>query len=104
MAKKRCLACVGSGKVMGGGMMMHDCEVCDGLGKIFVADDPIDFLNKKNTEAYIESKEKLKQQAPDLKDEYIEKILDEELEKATSNVSQIHSKEKKVKKDDTKAN
>jgi hypothetical protein len=102
MAKKRCLSCVGSGKVMGGGMMMQDCEVCDGLGKIFVADDPIDFLNKKNTEAYIESKEKLKQQAPDLKDEYIEKILDEELAKANSNVAPINGKAKKVKRDGEK--
>ncbi len=35
MAKIRCKACVGSGKVMGGGMMMNECDVCDGSGKIY---------------------------------------------------------------------
>ena len=31
----RCPTCVGSGEIMGGGMMMMDCPRCDGLGKIF---------------------------------------------------------------------
>lgn len=38
MAKRRCNTCVGSGKVMGGGMMMHDCDDCDGKGKIYFED------------------------------------------------------------------
>jgi hypothetical protein len=34
MALVRCNRCVGSGTVMGGGMMMDDCNACEGTGKI----------------------------------------------------------------------
>ncbi len=34
MALIRCSRCVGSGEIMGGGMMMMDCNACDGAGKI----------------------------------------------------------------------
>lgn len=30
----RCKSCLGSGRVMGGGMIFKDCEHCDGDGKI----------------------------------------------------------------------
>jgi DnaJ-class molecular chaperone len=41
MIKKRCPACVGSGKVMGGGMMMTECDECDGRGKIYEKSEPV---------------------------------------------------------------
>jgi RecJ-like exonuclease len=34
MALVRCNRCVGTGEIMGGGMMMQDCVACDGSGKI----------------------------------------------------------------------
>lgn len=34
MALVRCNRCVGSGVVMGGGMMMDECNPCEGTGKI----------------------------------------------------------------------
>ena len=27
-------ACYGSGKMMGSGMIQHDCDTCDGVGKV----------------------------------------------------------------------
>ncbi len=97
MAKKRCNTCVGSGRVMGGGMMMQDCEECDGLGKIFIPDDPIDYLEQKNSEAYQNSKKEIKKMAPDLTDENVEKILDEEFAKLNPQVVPINKKTKKEK-------
>ena len=37
MKKTRCNVCNGSGKVMGGGMMIKDCDECDGLGYGYLA-------------------------------------------------------------------
>jgi RecJ-like exonuclease len=34
--KIRCKNCVGSGKVMGGGMLMADCDECEGVGKLYI--------------------------------------------------------------------
>jgi len=34
MTSTRCHTCVGSGEIMGGGMMMRDCPQCHGAGKI----------------------------------------------------------------------
>lgn len=79
MAKKRCNSCVGSGRVMGGGMMMQDCEHCDGLGKIFVPDDPIDHVMRKETEAYQNAKAKIKGLDDKMSDQDAEKLLDTEL-------------------------
>jgi len=42
--KTRCIACHGSGVVMGGGMMMADCDNCKGTGKIVKADDEVAYL------------------------------------------------------------
>lgn len=39
MALVRCNRCVGSGEIMGGGMMMQDCAACEGSGKI--DNDPV---------------------------------------------------------------
>lgn len=49
--KIRCKTCIGSGRVMGGGMIIHDCDDCEGTGKLYIpidnsSIDP-DFNNKK---------------------------------------------------------
>lgn len=104
MAKKRCNACVGSGRVMGGGMMTQDCEVCDGIGKIFIPDDPIDHLMRKESEGYINAKNKIKNLDDKLTDKDAEKLLDDELAKTSSDVLNFEYKpKKKNKRDDNKA-
>lgn len=35
---RKCRGCAGSGKVMGGGMVPWDCELCDGTGKKYDAE------------------------------------------------------------------
>lgn len=78
MNKKRCNRCSGTGRVMGGGMIMWDCKHCDGTGKIF--EEP-DFEMKKDTEEYKKTKKKIKDLDPKMTEKQAEKLLDEELVK-----------------------
>lgn len=77
----RCASCYGSGKIMGGGMIMKSCDQCNGHGKIEVADDDIDYLLKKGTDHYKQAKDRIKQSDSSLTDEDAEQMLDEELSK-----------------------
>lgn len=96
MAKKRCNTCVGSGRVMGGGMMMQDCEVCDGIGKLFIPDDPIDHIMRKETEAYQNAKAKIKGLDSKMTDKDAENLLDAELANLSdSKVTPINKKKGK---------
>lgn len=52
MTLKFCVPCGGSGKQMGGGMIIKDCTQCAGRGKNEVIDNDLDFLESKDTEAY----------------------------------------------------
>lgn len=103
--KKRCNSCVGSGRVMGGGMMMQDCEHCDGTGKIFVADDPIDYVMRKESEAYQNAKAKIKNLDDKMSDQDAEKLLDDELSKVDNKDDKVVkiANKKKVKSDGEKA-
>jgi Zn-finger protein len=38
----RCIPCGGSGKVMGGGMLIQNCDSCDGTGKKSAYENAID--------------------------------------------------------------
>ena len=71
--------CVGSGKVMGGGMIMKSCHECDGIGKIEIEDDEIGYLSKKQTDDYVKAKEKLMDSHPELEEDEAEKLLDDAL-------------------------
>lgn len=42
MSKQRCIPCGGSGKVMGGGMMLQNCDHCEGSGKKSAYENAID--------------------------------------------------------------
>jgi hypothetical protein len=75
----RCDICVGSGKVMGGGMMIHDCEKCLGVGKLAPANDKV--IMDKDSESYKRAKNNIKKLDETMSDEEAEKILDEELGK-----------------------
>ena len=63
MPTKMCIPCAGSGKVMGGGMMIKDCDQCDGRGKVTYVDDEIDFLAQKQSLNYEDAKQRLADKA-----------------------------------------
>ncbi len=77
MTKIRCKACVGSGKVMGGGMMMADCDECDGVGKIYV-EEP--FKMDKESPHYKAAIDNIKALDTSLSDKDAEAIFNKELE------------------------
>ena len=86
MASKRCSICVGSGTVMGGGMMMEDCRNCDGSGKVYEIESK-ELMNKESEE-YKKAKDKIKSLDENMSDGEAEKLLDEELEKQ-NNVTKL---------------
>lgn len=83
MARRRCTFCGGSGKIMGGGMMMQDCDECYGTGKVEIIDEDkeLDYLVSKQSESYQNAKSKIKALDDNISDQEAEKILDEELAK-----------------------
>jgi|GEM_PF-1447192 hypothetical protein len=78
MAKVRCNTCVGSGRIMGGGMMQQDCDDCDGRGKIYI-DEPKEFKIDKNSNHYKKAIKRIKALNKDLSDKEAEEIFDTEL-------------------------
>lgn len=78
---KRCLSCNGSGRVMGGGMMMADCDNCDGRGKIQEADDELEYLQLKTTDSFKNAIDKIKKIDNTLSDDQAEKIFKDELDR-----------------------
>lgn len=95
MAKKRCNVCIGSGSVMGGGMMMTDCDNCDGTGKITVLED---VMQKDSTE-YKNALGNIKKLDDKMSDTDAQKLLDDELDKFKNDNVTKFNKDKRVKKD-----
>lgn len=83
MARKRCIHCQGSGKIMGGGMMLQDCDECYGSGKVEIVDEAndIDYLVSKQSDAYKAAKSKIKALDENMSDAEAEKLLDDGLSK-----------------------
>jgi hypothetical protein len=78
MDLERCDVCVGSGTIMGGGMMFVDCHKCLGVGKLApIAPKVMD----KDSESYKRAKDNIKKLDENMSDDEAEKILDEELGK-----------------------
>ena len=71
-----CIPCSGSGRVMGGGMLMKDCDECDGRGKIQYVDDEIDYLSQKQSLNFTEAKKRLAEKA-NISEDQAEKYLDD---------------------------
>lgn len=93
---KRCIPCYGSGKVMGGGCILVDCDHCDGAGKVQLPEDEIDYLEMKTTESYKKAIKEIKSVDGKITDQQAEEMFDKEFKK-------IDKEEKKVdKKDDKK--
>lgn len=87
MARKRCTYCQGSGKIMGGGMLLQDCDECYGTGKVEIIDEEkdIEYLVSKQSESYQNAKNKIKALDDNISDQEAEQILDEELAKPVKN-------------------
>lgn len=81
---------------MGGGMMMADCDNCDGEGKVKVVEDDIDFLTIKQTESYQKAKKRLQAKNDNLSDDEAEKLLDEAFEKEKPAITKSARKKKEV--------
>jgi len=77
MTTTRCLSCSGSGKVMGGGMLIKDCTNCSGSGKIGKEQVGMD----KNSPHYKEAIRNIKALSKDMDDKQAEKIFDDEYSK-----------------------
>jgi hypothetical protein len=79
---KRCLSCQGSGRMMGGGMMMKDCEICNGRGSTILPDSDEAQLEKlKKTSGYEEAIQKIKDTDKSITDEKAQEIFDAEFKK-----------------------
>lgn len=78
---KRCLICQGSGRVMGGGMIFHDCKDCDGFGKIKNIGDEISYLQITQSESYKDAVADIKKMDPKLTTDDADKLLQKQLHK-----------------------
>ena len=78
MTKTRCKTCVGSGKVMGGGMLLSDCDDCDGVGKIYTK-EPVEIVT--SSPRYQEALDKIKALDKNITDEEAKDIFNKELER-----------------------
>lgn len=74
----RCQVCYGSGKKLGAGMILLDCESCDSTGKIHAVNE---YLDIKSTESYKKAKAELQEQYA-VSDDEAEKYLDKAFEDA----------------------
>lgn len=94
MDLQRCDICVGSGKVMGGGMIFHSCAKCKGVGKLYPDEDC--FMGK-DSENYKSAKKRIKALDEKLSDEEVEKLLDEELGKLNDEKPKVKRRRRKAK-------
>jgi DnaJ-class molecular chaperone len=78
MESKRCSACMGSGKIMGGGMIFKDCPECGGVGKI-LPKEPVKATIDKTSPHYKQAIKELR--AKGLKQKEAEKVFQEEFER-----------------------
>lgn len=92
----RCHVCVGSGQIMGGGMMTQTCPECSGRGKFEKIDDELEYLAMKQSEGYKDAKKKLKEECNFLSDIDAEKLLDQAINDQTRKDSLNERKGKKT--------
>jgi septal ring factor EnvC (AmiA/AmiB activator) len=93
--RTRCKACNGSGKVMGGGMMMAECDDCEGAGRIAIVKDDMNELNVRTTESYKKAIEEIRAMSSSITEEQAKKMFDQELEKIEKKENGKNSKNKK---------
>lgn len=81
MESRRCSTCNGSGQIMGGGMMYHDCDECNGRGKIKKPIDEISYLQVKESEAYQNAIDEIKSIDKSLTHEEADKLLQKQFKR-----------------------
>lgn len=86
MQVMRCRTCQGSGQVMGGGMIYHDCLDCDGEGKIEKPEDEISYLEIKQSEKYQDAIDEIKSIDSKITTSQADKMLKKQFEKRRDRV------------------
>ena len=84
--KNKCTKCRGHGKLMGGCIADHECDLCHGSGKVIrpdVVESPVEDPLSKDSKAYKKVKAKIKEKFKDISDEEAEHYLDSALNEKT---------------------
>lgn len=76
---KFCQPCSGSGKLLGGGMIIVDCNHCEGRGRTEEENDELEYLHLKTTDSYKSAIDKIKSVNDNVSDEEAEEIFKKEL-------------------------
>jgi hypothetical protein len=78
MPKVKCDECNGTKRYTLGGNIYHDCERCNGSGKLW-KDEPKEFKIDKDSHHYKKAIKRIKALNKDLSDQEAEEIFDKEL-------------------------
>lgn len=78
MPKVKCDECNGTKRYTLGGNIYHDCEKCNGSGKLW-KDEPKEFKIDKNSEHYKKAIKRIKALNKNMSDNEAEEIFDKEL-------------------------
>lgn len=88
MSRVHCLACAGSGQILGNGMIIADCKTCDGSGKVSeesvkkVAAAPV--VDRRSV-AYKDAIKDIQDSNPDLTKDDAVKLFDKAFVKRSKN-------------------
>jgi DnaJ-class molecular chaperone len=88
----RCKVCTGSGRVMGGGMIMKDCDHCNGYGTVNEQSQPVIKIDKES-KGYKEAINSIKALDSSMTDDQAKDIFEKEFAKLDSDMKvKKHSK------------
>jgi RecJ-like exonuclease len=79
MEKIKCEECQGSGKYTKGGSIYHNCELCDGKGRVYPPAKPPEFKIEKDSSHYKKAIKRIKSLNKAITQEEAENIFDKEL-------------------------
>lgn len=94
MEKIKCAECQGSGKYTKGGGIYHNCENCDGKGRIYAPEPLPEFKIDKESRHYKKAIKKIKSLNKALTDAEAENIFDKELNNINAKDGENGSSEK----------
>ena len=77
----RCKICIGSGKMMGGGMIMCDCDACYGTGHTTAIPEPPAVKIDQNSQHYKSAIKRIKALNDKITDAEAEKMFKDEFDK-----------------------
>jgi RecJ-like exonuclease len=79
MEKIKCAECQGSGKYTKGGSIYHNCELCDGKGRVYPLEPRKEFKIDKESSHYKKAIKRIKALNKEISDQKAEEIFDKEL-------------------------